>query len=515
SNDVSTLSFERESVPPFALSSYSVAATQAGNPLNLIEGTFSIARDSTNEVSGINSPFGQLVTANHDPAGRLTSITGSLNGNSLTTAIGFDGFGRRASVAHSTGLGGSFGWDALDRPASIAWSGSDGATAQNITEVLHYNTAGNISAIDRESGTLALDYDDTDQVTSSSFSASTGTALDQYLNRVWQYDATGNRIQDSLRGAGTFKANSILSDGLATYIPDAKGFGNVVERVSSDTGRDELFTYRTDAKITAFARRDVASEAANPIIAASYAYDALGRRVAKILVPKTGQSFTQIFLHLADENKILLGRAGDASLSLYVDGQGIDEHLGEVSSRAPAAYVTDHLDSVLNSTLAGSAKMFAVFGENAPMGLDVSSASSPVLYGHTGRERDPEMEKDYFRTREHDPWSGRFHSPDTIGLAGKDPNLFRYTKNSPLLNTDPTGKDSLGVAAGIFACGLLVAAVKAELAIKEERIKACERAARTESQKKECKNEKGPFGQWWSGEPVQGPWDVPGGSSKK
>ncbi|MBI3555432.1 MAG: RHS repeat-associated core domain-containing protein [Deltaproteobacteria bacterium] len=427
-------------MPPFALSSYSVAATQAGNPLNLIEGTFSIARDSTNEISSVSSPsFGQLITASHDAAGRLTSITGSLNGNSLTTGVGFDGFGRKASVTHSTGLAGSYVWDSLDRPVSITWSGHDGVTAQNISEVLHYNTAGNITAVDRESGTLALGYDNTDQVTSSSFSASTGTALDQYLNRVWQYDATGNRIQDSLRGAGVFKANSILSDGFATYVPDSKGFGNVVRKVAGETGRDEVFTYRTDAKISAFARLDAANEAGNPIIAASYAYDALGRRVAKTLIPKDGVAFTQSFSHFGEEDRILFGRAGNGAATCYVDGQGIDEHLGDVSSTGATAYASDHLGSLLNGAVAGSGQMFAIFGESSSMTFDVSSATPPVLYGLAGREHDPEMRKIYMRNREQDPEAGRFLSQDPIGFEGGDYNFYRYVENSPAEWIDPWG----------------------------------------------------------------------------
>lgn len=42
-------------------------------------------------------------------------------------------------------------------------------------------------------------------------------------------------------------------------------------------------------------------------------------------------SFTQTYSYLSGENKILLAKAGNGELTLYLDGQGIDEHLGEVS----------------------------------------------------------------------------------------------------------------------------------------------------------------------------------------
>ena len=42
--------------------------------------------------------------------------------------------------------------------------------------------------------------------------------------------------------------------------------------------------------------------------------------------------------------------------------------------------------------------------------------------------------------RFYDPQEGRFTSEDPIGYAS-DPNLFRYVRNDPVNNTDPSGRD--------------------------------------------------------------------------
>ncbi|MDD4975518.1 MAG: hypothetical protein PHY93_14255 [Bacteriovorax sp.] len=57
----------------------------------------------------------------------------------------------------------------------------------------------------------------------------------------------------------------------------------------------------------------------------------LGRRVAKFFHMKDhgkSKTFTQKYLYLADEEKILFGMNGKGKITQYVDGQGIDEHLG-------------------------------------------------------------------------------------------------------------------------------------------------------------------------------------------
>ena len=60
-------------------------------------------------------------------------------------------------------------------------------------------------------------------------------------------------------------------------------------------------------------------------------------------------------------------------------------------------------------------------------------------FSYTGRELDPETGLYNYRTRYLDPRTHQFISPDTIGFAGGDTNLYRYVANSPLNYIDPFG----------------------------------------------------------------------------
>ncbi len=154
-------------------------------------------------------------------------------------------------------------------------------------------------------------------------------------------------------------------------------------------------------------------------------------------------SFRQSYLYLGEEEKILLAQSENGDMTLYLDGQGIDEHLGEVSEvRGPKAYVTDHLGSVLNGEAAGSAKAFGAFGERLDSSPIVFNESTPpVLYGFTGRELDPESMNYHYRARTYSPELGRLVQPDPIGFEAGDANLYRYVGNSPPRFVDPSGLD--------------------------------------------------------------------------
>ncbi|OFZ18888.1 MAG: hypothetical protein A2X94_03185 [Bdellovibrionales bacterium GWB1_55_8] len=214
-------------------------------------------------------------------------------------------------------------------------------------------------------------------------------------------------------------------------MPDEFGTGSLSQKVDRVSGSSQNFTYRADQKLVSYSRDGMQAE---------YFYDALGRRVAKRVTKGAEPAFTQSYVYLGEEDKILLGKSGDGEVTLYLDGQGIDEHLGEVSSRGVKAYATDHLGSVLNGEAAGAARAFGAWGENLSSSAStITAASSPVAYGFTGRQLDSESQTYYYRARTYLPDTGRFAQPDPIGFDGKDTNLYRYVKNDPLKYIDPKG----------------------------------------------------------------------------
>jgi RHS repeat-associated protein len=135
-------------------------------------------------------------------------------------------------------------------------------------------------------------------------------------------------------------------------------------------------------------------------------------------------------------------------VNLYLDGDGIDEHLGMVSPQGTLAFETDHLGSVLNTEVAGPLQTYGAFGESLGGLASLSRSSNPVQYGFAGRQLDSESGNYYNRARIYSPTLGRFTTKDPIGLNGGDTNLYGYVVNDPINHIDPTGHSGIGTIIG-------------------------------------------------------------------
>jgi len=245
------------------------------------------------------------------------------------------------------------------------------------------------------------------------------------------YDSSRNRVNDSFYGATDNVRNTVLNNTQWTYYTDRNGLGDITQK--SNQNEAHLFEYRGDKKLKKFT---LLKNGAETVV--NYYFDALGRRVAKDMKTPT-EAFTQTYSYEADQDKILLGKSGAGPETLYIDGQGIDEHLAQISSTEVRAYTVNHLGTVLNSEASDQVKEIGAFGEQLQSVSGISSTSNPVIYGFTGRQLDDEGSTYYYRERQYDPELGRFLSKDPIGFAGGDTNLYRYVFNRSTMLTDPTG----------------------------------------------------------------------------
>ena len=414
-NGVVSLGFSNESAPPFQLSAFSVSATQAGNPLGLIQGQFEISRAVTGDIGSVSSSGEVILSKAYDPAGRLMHASAG----AFTSLLNYDAFGRKSNVSHSSGEIGIFQYDLLNRISSINWSGGSLGRSP-IVEALTYDpSTGNVTSIQRENGALTIAYDAIDQIT-----ASTTTGGLNY-NRSWTYDLLGNRLADSVNGSGSFTNNFLVANGISSFLADSNGFGETVRETTGATVKN--YGYRADGLL---------SSVQNGATSAAYYFDALGRRVAKAIVAESG-SFNQTFLHLGREDRVLLAKSGTGVVTTFVDGKGGDEHLGESKSGNVKGYVTDHIGSVLNSEPAGHGNRYGLFGESDAVPV-VSPSSNPIQYGFTGREFDAESELGYHRLRMLHFKTGRWLSQDPIGPMG-GPNFYAYALGNPLKHIDPLG----------------------------------------------------------------------------
>ena len=118
---------------------------------------------------------------------------------------------------------------------------------------------------------------------------------------------------------------------------------------------------------------------------------------------------------------------GDRMVGRRAEAEGVrwylSDHLGTVRDLADAAgEVIDHIayDSFGN-----------VLAESNPAAGD--------RFRFTGREFDAATGQYYYRARYYDGRIGRFTSEDPLGLAAGDVNLYRYVRNRPASESDPTG----------------------------------------------------------------------------
>jgi RHS repeat-associated protein len=359
--------------------------------------------------NGANST---LISRSLDPAGRIVLA----NAGSFSADITYDGYGRRESQAYFNGITGTWNYDVLNRVTNIGWTGP-----LPVKEALTYSAAGNITQVARENGTSSISYDADNQLLSS-----TGIYA-----KTFGYDLLGNRTQDSTNGPGTVVSNFLLANTQSSFQSDPDGFGQVTSQTGlTNGGRVQAYTYRADGLLSSFVAGSLTVQ---------YSYDALGRRIAKSISDSyAGTSFKQAFTYLGSGDQILLGKAGNGTLTTYIDGKNPGEHLGEVAGTAASGYVTDHLGSVLSGNASWGAQNFGLFGElSAPPSQNVSS--QPVNYGYAGYETDPESSNYHTHYREYSPSVGRWLSQDSIGTRAGDSNFYRYVGNNSLGYTDPTG----------------------------------------------------------------------------
>jgi RHS repeat-associated protein len=440
-NEVASLTFNHESLPPYKLTNAKTAATAQGNPLGLTESDLIMSYDFTNELALIKSINGTiLLSSQHDIAGRLINIRSgnflSSNGPALESTIAYDDFGRKSSITNSDGLKQVLAYDQLSRLNSMAWTRNN---ISDVTQKLTYDPAGNIINSKRENTETAFGYDKVNQLISEH---------SQVQTREFQYDKVGNRIKDSYLGNAKYISNAIVGDVKATnsfntYGYDIDGLGNLTTIVSEKDKTQKDLTYGLNGKLETF---QYSLGTNGDSLLATYYYDALDRRIAKnvqIAQGQTQKNFTQTYSYLGDEERILFAKNGNGNFTLFVDGQGIDEHIGEVTSTTAKSYVTDHLGSVLNTDASAGKKMFGAFGEKLGdtqlNALSIDEATPAVIYGYAGREYDLESGLYYNRARMYNPDMGRFVSRDPIGLAGGDVNSYRYVSNNPIRLNDPMG----------------------------------------------------------------------------
>jgi RHS repeat-associated protein len=352
--------------------------TKEEKTINSVLYTTQYTYDNNNILTSITYPSGRVVTYTPDQIGRISQVSTTLNGNpkTLASSITYLPYGGITGLTYGNGLTLTQGYDNQYRISSIV----------------------------------------------------TGSIL----NLTYGYDANGN-ITSILDGVNP-------SGGEVLEIPGAYSYQSGTNKLTHIEGTPSIdFGYDANANITSETGWTYVYDLSNQLIrvldntnqVAEYTYNGAGQRIKKVTQTETRIFHYDLRGHLiAETNQSgqTIGEyiyLGDQLLSMIKPGESVyyfhNDHLG-----TPQVLTDD------SQTIAWKA-VYTLFGEAVP---SIQTVENPFRYPGQYYDQETGLHYNYFRY--YNPQTGRYITPDPIGLEGGI-NLFLYVAGNPVNFIDPQG----------------------------------------------------------------------------
>ncbi len=387
------------------------------------------AYDPASRLTSKVYPDGSTVHYAYDGAGRTVGISDPFGD---TTRFVYDAAGRRVQKLGTQGLRTEYGYEAgTGWLTGVTSYTSTGGVASAFTYPLHDNVGNRLAMTETNGGATAYGYDALDRLATLDppngpiFPAS-GAPTE------FAYDAAGNRTDFGPKSGGSFVApHTTYSYGPLKRLTAIALDGTTVESFGYD-GNGNAVTWTPPLA----AARTLGYDALGRLVSitggfsASYAYDPFGRRIEKTEAGTTTR-------YQYDGLDVVAEYSASQLEATYVFGPAIDEVLKLKRGTTVAAYHSDGLGSVTAISEGATLKntyRYDAFGKPIAQG---GSSPLPNAYTYTGRELDASGLY-YYRARYYLPSAGRFLTPDPIGLQG-GLNAYTYVSSNPVNYTDPFG----------------------------------------------------------------------------
>jgi RHS repeat-associated protein len=398
-----------------------------------------LATNTVLTLLGVTALLSEKTT--YDQAARLaTQVTEA--GTFTNTYC--DWSGGLESVSNSC-LTASYASDILDRVTNITYRTASGETVRSFAYA--YDLSGMITQkVEMAVGSCITNiytYDGLNRLLSE-----TTTQSGNETTRQFSYDLAGNRLASVSNGTTN------------TY---SYGIGNRLSAVSDGTG----YTHDNAGNVSRIVRNgstldlvwnlqgQLLAVTNNGVLAESYTYDPLGRRLSTTVGGVTVYHAYNGVQCVADID------ASGNLLRSYAWCQGIDNLLAMTvygTSETNTFYpIKDHLGSV-QALVNAQGQIVESYRYDAYGNTTIlSSILSPLTASHFG-SRYMFQGREYstsglynFRARWYDPKTGCWLSNDPIGISG-GLNLYEFCGNNPVNFRDPTGEfyQYLIPAAGVF-----------------------------------------------------------------
>ena len=356
---------------------------------------------------------------------RLTDRSGT-----LVVDYDYDDYGRIVKATKGNGAYTTYAYDEYGQVTAI-----ENCTAAGVLESFNrytYDSEGRRTAMATQEGSWAYTYDVKDQLVGAVFTDKAGV-ITQDL--AYTYDAMGNRLTATENGVTTTytynNLNQIVSANGFEYVYDANG--NLLE--------DEKRTY------TWTADNHVATETLKSTGQVwEYGYDAMGNRVSSttdgvtttwtvdtngnVLAEYVNGAWNRTYY----QGDLLAGFTDKDGNTYYFnnDALGTTVSVSGAAGTAVNSYSYDPWGNVLNST-EGVANDFEFVGGYGLMQNDSGTT--------------------FVRARNYAPETGRWISPDPIGIDGGE-NLYAYCGNGPTNSIDVDGNKTMQDAAVFWQLGI-------------------------------------------------------------
>ena len=360
----------------------------------------------------------------YDNRNLLTQETIIQQGGSHVITYQYDALGRRITRNLDNFDTTAYVYDKAGRVTSIKFNGEVPVTYE-------WDNASRLSVKTLSNGVrMEYQYDAASRLLGITYRKPDNTVINSI---AYSYDAKGQRTSKTTtlpsRDETPFTATYDAADRMLTFSLTSSGEtfnlayddnGNLVSKTSQTTGQATTYTWNTRNWLTAITE---------PGLTASFAYDALGRRIEKNV---NGQSVGFLY----DGSKVIAELAGNTVNVKLLSGIAVDEMLARYTAAGARHYLTDALGSVV-AMLKDDASVqnyyaYSPYGETTPSANDDGNSSE-----YTGRENDLTGVY-YYRARYFDPVLKRFISADPIGLGGGI-NQYGYVRGNPLRFVDPRG----------------------------------------------------------------------------
>jgi RHS repeat-associated protein len=375
--------------------------------------------DAASNRTSLTAPDSSISTYGYDTLNRLNGMANSWAGS---FGFGYDALSRRTQLTRPNGITTNYNYDSLSHLLSVLHqAGTNTLDGASYT----YDPAGNRTSKGNylNGVTSNYTYDPLYQLTQVTQGVGT--------TETYSYDAVGNRLSSS--GVPNYSYNSsneLTSNSNGSYTYDANG-----NTLSDPSGKS--YTWDFENRLT---------QVVNPGVGTTtFRYDPFGRRIQK-----SGPNGTINYLY--DKHSLIeeVDNTGNV-LTRYTQNKGIDRPLAQLRSGTTSYYQQDGLGSVTSlSNSAGALAGTYTYDSYGKATASTGTPTHPLQY--TAREFDSETSLLFNRARYFDPSVGRFLNQDPIQFGGGT-NFYAYTRNNPIVRTDPLGYYSGGGVVGSIYLG--------------------------------------------------------------